>query len=451
MKYLKEEDIKILANKLEEYIKADNTKALTEALKDLHPADIAAVLNMMDEEDAIYIFEQLDTDIAADVLLELKDNLLAYILNRLSSTDISSLTSEMDTDDAADIIQELAPEKQKKVLDEIPDDEKKDVTDLLFYGEETAGGIMQREVLSVPLCSKISDVLNYLKTTDIEYEGIDSIFVTDKNGKLLGSVSIYDILRKPYDTPIESIIDKSIIAVNVNDDQEKVADIVSKYDLYSIPVVDDEGILKGIITVDDILDVIEEEATEDILRMSGVNADESVFSTPFESVRRRLPWLLVNLITAFIASSVVGLFQDTLDKVVILAVFMPIVAGMGGNAGTQAMAVIVRGLAVGDINRNDALRVIMKELTVGLISGLVVGIVTAIIAIFWKGITIIGLIIFLSLMINMTVACTMGVLIPLTLNFFKIDPALASTVFLTTVTDVTGFFTFLGLATLFFL
>ncbi len=450
MKYLEDVNIRMLKERVEKCVKNNEVHKIKEELEKLHPADIAAILNLLDEDVAIKVFSSLDTEIAADTLIELNEHLIGYILEHLSSKDISDLTSEMDTDDAADIILELEPEKREEVLSSIPEKEKDEVSDLLHYGESTAGGIMQTEVLAVPVHYTIGDVLNYLKTTDIEYEGIDSVFVVDKEDKLLGSISIYDILRHSNETKVEDILNTDIVSVNVDDDQEKVAEIVSKYDLLSVPVVDNAGILKGIITVDDVIDVIEEEATEDILRLSGVGEDESVFSSPFQSVTKRLPWLLINLVTAFIASSVVGIFQETLDKVVILAVFMPIVAGMGGNAGTQAMAVIVRALAVGDVHRKDVLRIILKEFTVGLISGIVVGIITAIVAIFWKGIVPIGIIIFLALIINMTVACSMGVLIPLTLKFLRIDPALASTVFLTTVTDVTGFFTFLGLATLFF-
>src|SRR3989338_827887 len=256
------------------------------------------------------------------------------------------------------------------------------------------------------------------------------------------------LLIKP-ETPISRVMDRHIISVNVHTDQEEVARVFKKYDLVSLAVVDDDSRLVGRIQIDDIVDVLVEEASEDMLHMAGIYQDEKIMDPPLKSVRMRLPWLVINLATAILAASVVGLFQDTLQAMVILAMFMPIVAGMGGNAGTQALTVTIRGIALGELSFNNAKRAVLNGITIGLLNGVVTGVIMALIAYYWKGNYMLGIVLGLAMMVNLFIANFFGIIIPLVLKWLKIDPAVASSIFLTTLTDCIGFFSFLGLATLF--
>jgi magnesium transporter len=276
------------------------------------------------------------------------------------------------------------------------------------------------------------------------------LYVVNRNGVLIGIVGLRDIIVSPADTPIKAIMQDDVIKVPVGTDQEEVARVMTRYDLLALPVVDSEGKLVGVINYDNIVDVIEEEATEDILRLANVgDGDLQVWSPAGLSIRRRLPWLVVNLGTAFIAASVIGLFEATIAKLAVLAVFQSIVAGEGGNAGTQTLALMVRGMALGEIQFRDARRALLREAGIGLVHGLVVGVLVALGAWAWRGIPILGLVIGLAMMGNLVAAGLAGTLVPLTLRALKLDPALASAVIVTTVTDCVGFGLFLGLATLF--
>jgi magnesium transporter len=279
------------------------------------------------------------------------------------------------------------------------------------------------------------------------------LYVVDERNHLVGVLSMRQLLLVPPTTPLKKVMSADVISVHTDTDQEEVARVVARYNLLGVPVVDEENKLVGVVTVDDVLDVIREEATEDIYALAGVRSEESVVGSPLRSVRLRLPWLLVNLATAILAASVVHSFENTIEKVVVLSALQSIVAGMGGNAATQTLAVIVRGLALGEVTWENSRRVLLKELLVGLTNGLVNGAVAAIIVWLWFGfgtkMLLIGGIIALALMINLVIASIAGTLIPLVLKKLKADPAIASTVFVTTCTDVGGFLSFLGLATLF--
>jgi magnesium transporter len=275
------------------------------------------------------------------------------------------------------------------------------------------------------------------------------LYVIDLRRHLVGVVSLRRLLLVPPATPLKRIMTTDLISVRVDMDQEEVARQVASYNLLAIPVVDEENKLVGIITVDDVIDVIKDEATEDVYRLAGVAGDDRVFSRPIESLRKRVPWLQVNLVTAFIAAFVVGLFEDTIAKVTVLAMFMPVVAGMGGNAATQTLTVIVRGIALGELTWANTRKALFKEAAVGLGNGIATGVVAALVVLIWKGDPTLGLIIGAAMVINMFVAAIAGTLIPLSLRALKVDPALASSVFITTLTDVFGFLTFLGLGTLF--
>lgn len=430
-------------------LKSGDPRRAAAFLAQKHPEDVADVLERLDREDRIAVFKYLPVEMQAEVLLRFDENVLDEILQLLSHRDISDLVGELDVDDAVDLIQELEPDERHKVLSQVPETERREVEELLKYPENTAGGLMTTEFVSMNGEQTVEEALKRLKSEpDIDEGLLSQIFVTDNEGKLKGVVSIGELLKSPAENRLGDMA-KPIQSVPVTMDQEDVARMVEKYDLLSVPVVDEHGRLVGVITIDDLIDVIEEEASEDIAKFGGLGETESIFTPPQIAARRRLPWLLINLLTAFLAAGVVNLFKSTVSTVVYLAVFMPIVAGMGGNAGTQALAVTIRSIALGEVMLSDVKKVLLKEILVGVITGAVVGFITGLIAYIWVGQWFFGVLVFVALLGNMIVACMVGFLIPLALKALKMDPALASGVIVTTFTDVTGFMLLLGLATIF--
>ncbi len=430
-------------------LKSGNPRRAAAFLAQKHPEDVADVLERLDRENRIKVFKYLPIEMQGEVLLRFEENVLDEILQALSESDISDLVGELDVDDAVDLIQELEPNERQKVLLHVPEDERKEVEKLLKYPENTAGGLMTTEFLAINDGATVKEALDRIKADkEIENGLLSQIFVTDSDGKLKGVVSVSELLKAPEDEKLGKLA-KPIESVPATMDQEEVARMVEKYDLFSVPVIDEQGRLVGVITIDDLIDVIEEEASEDIARFGGLGDAESIFTPPHLAARNRLPWLLINLVTAFIAASVVNIFKSTVSAVVYLAVFMPIVAGMGGNAGTQALAITIRSIALGEVMLSDVKKLLIKEILVGILVGIVVGIVTGVIAYFWVGNWFFGVLVFVALLGNMIVACVMGLLIPILLKLFKLDPALASGVIVTTFTDVSGFMILLGLATIF--
>ncbi len=430
-------------------LKTGDPRRAAAFLAQKHPEDVADVLERLDRETRIAVFKYLPIEMQAEVLLNFDENVLDDILDVLSDTDISGLVGELDVDDAVDLIQELEPDERDRVLSKVPETERREVEELLKYPENTAGGLMTTEFMAMDGEQTVGETLKRLKSGEEVQEGLLSqIFVTDRDGKLKGVVPIGELLKAPEEKKLREMA-KPTQSVPVTMDQEEVARLVEKYDLLSVPVVDENGRLVGVITIDDLIDVIEEEASEDIARFGGLGESESIFTPPHTAARHRLPWLLINLLTAFLAASVVNLFKSTVSAVVYLAVFMPIVAGMGGNAGTQALAVTIRSIALGEVMLSDVRKLLLKEIMVGVITGAVVGFVTGVIAYIWVGQWFFGVLVFVALLGNMIVACMMGFLIPVALKLLKMDPALASGVIVTTFTDVTGFMLLLGLATIF--
>ena len=328
-------------------------------------------------------------------------------------------------------------------------EDRDDVNKLLSYKPDTAGGIMATEFVSIRENKTIEKTLKYLQKEGPEAETAYYLYVVDNDDILKGVVSLRDIVCNDFNTKISDITNTNVISVPYYMDQEEVAQEFKKYGFLTIPVVDEKNKILGIVTVDDIVDVMEEETTEDIHRLGGVDEEERVDGTLKESIKSRLPWLIVNLVTAILAASVVGIFEGTISKVVTLATFMPIVAGMGGNAGTQSLTIVVRGIALGELTGENAKRVFLKELLVGLTTGIAIGFIIAVLGFIWEGNVIFGIVIGVAMILNMMVATMAGYIVPVILKKLKIDPALASAVFVTTVTDVLGFFFFLGLATAF--
>jgi magnesium transporter len=319
-----------------------------------------------------------------------------------------------------------------------------EVQDLLQYPEQTAGRIMNPKVFSLHEDMTVGEAITRLQSSD-EVEMVFYIYVVDDRNHLVGVLSLRQLLLKRPDRRLKDIMVTKVFSARTDTDQEDVARLVDSYNVLAIPVVDEENKLVGVITVDDVIDVIKEEATEDIYRLAGLDVHERVFSSPGTSVRMRIPWLAVNLATAFLAAFVVSLFEGTIQRFAVLAVFMPIVAGMGGNAGTQTLTVMVRGIALGELSWSNSRKALVKETLVGIVNGLTIGFFVAVVAFLWKGSAVLGGILALAMIGNLLVAAVMGTLVPLALRWLKVDPALASSVFVTTATDVCGFMLFLGL------
>ena len=428
------------------------TANLVNLLQKQHPADLAHLFSELpgkERHSAFSLLAERNSKLAMEGLSELGPEAGAALLADRSAEDIVKLTQELPSDDAAALIDYLPDELSAAVLELI---QKRpaggDVGDLLEYAEQTAGRIMNPKVFALSEDMTAGEAITALQESR-DVEMVFYLYVVDSRRHLLGVVSLRRLLLVSPSTPLKRIMTTDLISVRADTDQEEVARHVASYNLLAIPVVDEENKLAGVITVDDVIDVIKDEATEDVYRLAGVASDDRVFSTAQESLRKRLPWLLVNLATAFVAAAVVASFQSTYAQVTLLAAFMPVVAGMGGNAATQTLTVIVRGIALGELTWSNTRKALLKEAAVGLGNGIACGLVGALVVWLFSRDVVLGGILGMAMVINMFVAATAGTLIPLALRALKVDPALASSVFITTLTDVFGFFSFLGLGTLF--
>lgn len=436
---------------LKEWIDLKREFDIIDLFTRLHPADIADLIDNLKEEEKILLFALLDVEKASDVILELSEVSREQILEEISDKKLTEIVDEMESDDAADIIADLPEALAKTVLEGIEPEDSEEVKQLLKYKEDSAGGIMQSELVCVQKGAIIRDAVQaVIRESELEeIENIYNVFVVDEGNRLIGTIPLQRLITAKPNTPVSKCVDEDIPSVNVDVDQEEVARMFEKYNLVSLPVVDDEGRLLGRITVDDAVDVIEEETSEDLYRIAGLNEDDSIFNNPLQSVRKRLPWLYFNLLTAFASVFVIGFFEDTIRMMVVLAVFMPVVAGLGGNAGSQTLTLIVRGLALGELTFKNSKKALYKETLVGVTNGLCVGIVIGIIAYLWKGIPILGVVLCMAMVLNVFVGTLLGTLIPLGLKWLRLDPALGSHIFVTAFTDAFGFLSFLGLATVF--
>jgi magnesium transporter len=428
------------------------TANLLNLLQKQHPADLAQIFGELPERDRRAVFTILVERyprLAMEALSELGPEVGGQLLADRPAEEIAKLLEELPSDDAAALIEYLPDELARTVLELIrKEKETAGIENLLEYAEQTAGRIMNPNVFALNEDLTAGEAIAALQQSR-DVEVVFYLYVVDQRGHLVGVVSLRRLLLVAPETPLKRIMTTDVISVRVDTDQEEVARLVASYNLLAIPVVNEENKLVGVVTVDDVIDVIKDEATEDLYRLAGVAGDERVFTPAGEALRKRLPWLAINLATAILAASVVALFQGTISQVVALAVFMPVVAGMGGNAATQTLTVIVRGIALGELTWSNSRKALVKESLVGIGNGVALGIVAALVAWLMNGDPILGLILCLAMIFNLFVAAAAGTLLPLALRAMKIDPALASSVFITTLTDVCGFFSFLGLGTLF--
>ncbi|MFP4351458.1 MAG: magnesium transporter [Puniceicoccaceae bacterium] len=418
------------------------------ALTAKHPHDIAMEIRGLPTPRIRKILRGMADEDTAEIIVELPPHVQVRLLESMRVSRLSGIIEEMFSDDAADLLGRIAPERLQEIMGHLPPAEAREISDLLQYEEDTAGGIMQTEVIAVPEHLTIAETIEKLRTMEdmTSSDGLFYVYVTDQNERLRGVLRVRDLLFRNPELRIRDIMIREVRAVSVHADQEEIARIFTRYGFSVVPVVDDFQRLRGIVTSDDVMHILEEEATEDMQRMIGLSGEESSGTPWKDSVRKRLPWLYVNLATAFLAGGIVAMFESTIAQYAVLAVFLPIIAGQGGNAGTQVLTIVVRSLALGDVPEKGQRAILVKELLVGVLNGLAVGVVVGAIAWMWQESLLLGLVVFAAMLLNMVAAGLSGVLIPFGLKALRIDPALASAIMLTTVTDVVGFLLFLGFA-----
>jgi len=450
---LREEDGAIRAEfvaRVGHAVDADDAATLRALLGDLHEADLGAVLEALEPEQRPRLIELLGIDFDFTALTEVDDAVREDILEELPPQAVAEGVRDLASDDAVAILGDLSKEEQAEILEQLPPPERVALARSLEYPEDAAGRRMQSEYIAVPPAWTVGQAIDYMRETVELPERFYELYVVDEAGRFLGAMPLDRLLRSKRPVPIAELMEEGRRRVRTDEDKEEVARLFQRYDLVAAPVVDVNDRLVGVITFDDVADVIEEEAEEDIKALGGVTHDEELSDSVLTIARGRFNWLLVNLGTAFIASLVLGLFAEELQKMVALAVLAPIVASQGGNATTQTMTVAVRALATRDLSDANAWRVIIREVLVGLVNGLAFAVITGILAYIWFKVPGLGFVIGLAMICNLTAAALGGILIPLALNRFKIDPAVASSPFVTTVTDVVGFFSFLSIATFWF-
>lgn len=422
--------------------------AFIETLRDEHPHDIASQIQYLNTDALRKICRHLPDELTAEVITELPRERQIDLFEAMRINRLSGIINEMFTDDVADVLGELSTERLRIILTALPSEEASRISQLLGYPEDSAGGIMQTEFLAVQETMTIEEAREWVRRDEESHiEGAYYLYVVDSIGRLAGVLRMRDLLFRPEKLPVSEAMIKEVRCVSVHADQEKIAELVQNYHYLAVPVVDDFGKLVGVVTNDDVIDVIQEEATEDMQRLAGLSGEDGINSLWHESVKRRLPWLYINLIMAFAAAAVVSLYESTITQYAVLAVFLPVIAGLGGNTGMQVLTIMVRAMALGEVQANFQTRLLRKELLAGLINGLAVGLGVSLICWIWKGNLMLGLIILVAMIVNMICAAGAGVLVPLGLRALKIDPALASSIIVTTIVDVFGFFCFLSLAT----
>ena len=417
---------------------------------DLHESDMGALIEALPPEQRQRLVELLGIDFDFTALTEVDDAVREEILEELPSQAVAKGVSELESDDAVAILEDLPKDEQAEILEQLPQTERVALTRSLDYPEELAGRRMQTEFIAVPPDWNVGQAIDYMRETTELPDHFYELYVVDEGGHFLGAVPLDRLLRRKRPVPILDLMEKDRPRVSAVQDQEEVARLFQRYNWVTAPVVDTGDRLVGVITFDDVADVIEEEAEEDIHALGGITRDEQLSDSVWKIARGRFNWLLINLATAFLASSVLGLFEGQLQKMVALAVLAPIVASQGGNATTQTMTVAVRALATRDLSDSNAWRVIMRELMVGVFNGVAFAIITGVAAYIWFKVPGLGFVIGLAMICNLIAAALGGILIPLVLHRLKFDPAVASSPFVTTVTDVVGFFSFLSIASLWF-
>ena len=431
-------------------VQADDAAFLRAIVAELHEADLGDLIEALEPDDRVSLVELTGADFDFSALNEVDDSVREEILEELEPETVAEGVRELDSDDAVELLEGLDEKDQEEILEKLPPSERDALERSLDYPENSAGRRMQTEFIAVPPDWTVGQAIDYMRDTPNLPDRFYEIYAVDGAQHWQGAVSLDALLRSRRPVPLADLIDEDRRRVSVMDDQEEVARLFGKYNLVAAPVVDTGNRLVGVITIDDVVDVIEEEADEDLKALGGVTSGEELSDNVWTIAKGRFNWLLVNLATAFLASSVLGLFEGQLEQMVALAVLAPIVASQGGNAATQTMTVAVRALATRELGPHNAHRVVMREGLVGLVNGLAFAVITGVAAVAWFKIPALGVVIGLAMLCNLIFGALGGILIPMVLERVRADPAVASGTFVTTVTDVVGFFSFLGIATLWF-
>lgn len=429
------------------FMKEKTPAEILEDIDRFHPVDFLEMFAEM-EEDPLQILEKLPNDYIALLIDYAEDDEKYGILSLFSEKRKGKIIDEMSSDELVDLLGAIDEEQKEAIILNMADEDAQEVKELLRYDADSAGGIMATEFIAIKEAMTISETIDYLRTKAPDSETPYYIYVLDDHEVLKGVVALRDIIVSDPQTLISDIMNENTISIPIDMDQETVSNTFEKYGFMAMPVVDNAGIMQGIITADDVMEIIKDEYTEDMFRLAGLDETEKLSGSIPRAVKSRLPWLLVNLVTAILAAATVSLFEGTIVKIVALATFMPIVAGMGGNAGTQTLTLVIRGIALGELTFENQKEILIKEAAIGIINGLCLGLIVAGLGYFWVQNAYFGLVIGVAMFLNLFVAAVSGFFIPIMLRKIGVDPALASAVFVTTVTDVLGFFFFLGFATL---
>ena len=455
IKKIKDKKVNFEFNK--EYIRVVNEKIqnndaefITNSFKEMHPADTADIIEHLGENDREKLIKLNNFKIEPEVFIELNESIQSEIIKYLSTDTIVSILKNLESDNAIKILENLDEKNKDVVLNSLPPKDRFVLQESLSYPEDTAARLMQREFTAIPSNWSVGQTIDYLRENKDLPEEFLEIFIVDNEFKPIGTVPSSKVLRTSRDTKMQSIMLETQLSIPVDMDQEEVGHLFENYNLNSACVVDKSNKLVGMITSDDVLTVLKEEAEEDALRLAGVG-DEEITDGVLKKTKRRFNWLLLNLFTAFLATWVISLFGATIEQMVALAFLMPIVASMGGNAGMQTLAVTIRTLATNELTKNNFMQTVSKEFSIGILNGIIFALISALIVQLWFKDAKLSLIISISMVLNMIVAGLFGILVPVALKRMKIDPAIASSVFVTTITDVIGFLSFLGIGAYFFL
>jgi len=455
IKKLKDKKVNFEFNK--EYIRVVNEKIqnndalfITNAFKEIHPADAADIIENLNENDREKLIKLNNFKIDPEVFIELNESIQSEIIKYLSSESIVSILKNLESDNAIKILENLDEKNKNIVLNSLPPKDRFALQESLSYPEDTAARLMQREFTAIPSNWSVGQTIDYLRENKDLPEEFLEIFIVDNEFKPIGTVPSSKVLRTSRDTKMQSIMLETQLSIPVDMDQEEVGHLFENYNLNSACVVDKSNKLVGMITSDDVLTVLKEEAEEDALRLAGVG-DEEITDGVFKKTKRRFNWLLLNLFTAFIATWVIYMYEDAIKEMVLLAVLMPIVASMGGNAGMQTLAVTIRALATKELSAGNFSKIVTKEFIIGILNGIIFAVIAATIVQLWLDQINLSILIAVAMILNMIVAGLFGILVPVALKRMKIDPAVASSVFVTTITDVVGFLSFLGIGAYFFL
>ncbi|MBX3618028.1 magnesium transporter [Nitrosomonas sp.] len=435
----------------ESVVQKNNLSELQTLLDQLHPADIAHILEALPLEDRLLIWSMIKSDRDGEILLETSEAVRATLITDMGTQELVAATEYLDADEIADLAPNLPQEVMEDVFRSLPIEEREQLRAAMSYPEDSVGALMDFDIITIREDVRLEVVLRYLRRLEEMPDHTDQLFVVDRNENLKGVLLINRLLVSDLDTLVADVMTKEIIKLQPGDVAQQAANAFERYDLVSASVVDESDKLLGRVTVDTVIDFIRDKAENEALNLAGLSEDEDLFAPILKSVKNRWGWLAINLITAFIASRVIGLFEDSIEKLVALAALMPIVAGIGGNSGNQTITMIVRALALDQINTSSTWKLLSKEIGVSLVNGLVWGTIVGLFTFAIYHNVELGLVMTLAMMLNLLLAASLGVLIPLTLRKFGRDPALGSSVMITAVTDSGGFFIFLGLATIFLL